>query len=202
MILPAKKCGYFATITPLSNVTIVTHRNTNTLEMNLFKRYTPFFGALLLAAGAPAYSETPTEEGEEEETLLVVVVDSLVQGFRAWNDPEEMYQRIKANFGTVFEEQAWPVKVKFARWSAGIPDDGLQLRIWFKSLEEETIGDLVFRAWINLREDGEKTADFGIIKVTTYPRLGRNMHDNLDEIITKAAEEVALKVNRAHFGQK
>ena len=163
------------------------------------KRHLPFLGALLLALGAPAFAHDPTEEGEEEATLLVVVVDSLVQGFRAWNDPEEMYQRIRENFGTVFEEQDWPVKVKFARWSANIPEDGLQLRIWFKSLEEETIGDLVFRAWVTLREDGEETADFGIVKATTYPRLGRNMHDNLDEIIAKAAEKVAKKVNQAQF---
>lgn len=93
------------------------------------------------------------------------------------------------------------MKTEFARWSADIPKEGLQLRIWFKSLEEETIGDLVFRAWINLREDGEQTVDFGIVKVRTYPRLGRNVHDNLDEIITKAAEEVASKLNEAQFGR-
>ena len=131
--------------------------------------------------------------------MIVVVVDSLVQGFRAWNDEEEMYQRIKKNFGKVFEKKNWPVDIKFERWSASVPDDGLQLRIWFKSLEEETLGDLVFRAWVNVREDGEKTSDFGIIKVRTYPRPGRNTYDSLDEIISLAAEEVAKKLDKHEF---
>ncbi len=186
---------------PFGNVKIVILETTPTTEMNTIKRYLPLAWALPLLAGTPAYSNDQAAKGEEKETLLVVVVDSLVQGFRAWNDPEEMYQRIKANFGKVFEEQGWPMKTEFARWSADIPKEGLQLRIWFKSLEEETIGDLVFRAWINLREDGEQTVDFGIVKVRTYPRLGRNVHDNLDEIITKAAEEVASKLNEAQFGR-
>ena len=168
--------------------------------MNTIKRHIPLLWALLLAVGGPAYSHGQAAGDEEKETFLVVVVDSLVQGFRAWNDPEEMYQRIKMNFGKVFEEQDWPVNLKFARWSANIPEEGLQLRIWFKSLEEETIGDLVFRAWITLRENGEDKSDFGIVKVTTYPRMGRNVHDNLDEIITKAAGEVAIKLNQAQFG--
>ena len=133
--------------------------------------------------------------------MLVVVVDSLVHGFRAWNDEQEMYIRIKKNFTKVFEKEDWPVNIKFERWSANVPDDGLQLRIWFKSLEEETLNDLVFRAWVNLREDGEKTADFGIVKVRTYPRPGRNVYDTLDEIISLAAEEVAKKLNKHKFNK-
>ncbi len=169
--------------------------------MKTNKRVIPYLMVLLMAAGAPAYAQEEAAAEEEKETLLVVVVDSLVPGFRAWHDQEEMYQLIRANFGQVFEKEGWPVNIKFDRWSASIPDEGLQLRIWFKSLEEETIGDLVFRAWINLREHGEKTADFGIVKVRTYPRPGRNVHDNLDEVITMAAKEVAKKLNEVKFGQ-
>lgn len=134
----------------------------------------------------------------DKPTMLVVVSDSLVST-RAYHDDLDMYIRIKSNFTKVFEKEDWPVKLKFQRWSASVPDDGLQLRIWFKSLETEIINDLVFRAWVNVYEDGKKTEDFGIIKVRTYPRPGRNSHDVVNDIISLAAEEVAKELNEHKF---
>lgn len=136
-------------------------------------------------------------EVTDQETMLVVVSDSLIHN-RAYHNDLDMYIRIKQNFTKVFEKEEWPVGLKFERWGAGIPDDGLQLRIYFQSLESETIGDLVFRAWVTLLEDGEKT-DFKIIRVRTYPRPGRHPQDNMDEIIAKAAKEVAGKLNEYKF---
>ncbi|MCB1123590.1 MAG: hypothetical protein KJT03_18705, partial [Verrucomicrobiae bacterium] len=133
----------------------------------------------------------------DKPTMLVVVADSLVS-HRAYHDDLDMYIRIKANFGKVFEKQGWPMNFDFERWSASVPDGGLQLRIWFKSLEEETIGDLVFRAWVTLLDDGQKT-DFKIIKVRTYPRPGRAVYENIDEILSLAAEEVAKKLDEHLF---
>jgi hypothetical protein len=138
-------------------------------------------------------------EGSEKVTLLVVVADSLISN-RAYHNELDMYIRIKQKFTKAFEKEEWPVNLKFERWSASIPDDGLQLRIWFKSLEEETFGDLVFLAWVTLLEDGEKT-DFKIIKVRTYPRAGRHPQDNVDEILSLAAEEVVKKLNEFKFNK-
>jgi hypothetical protein len=139
-----------------------------------------------------------TSTDADKPTMLVVVADSLVST-RAYHDDLDMYIRIKSNFTKVFEKEDWPVKLKFQRWSASVPDDGLQLRIWFKSLETEIINDLVFRAWVNVYEDGKKTEDFGIIKVRTYPRPGRNSHDVVNDIISLAAEEVAKELNEHKF---
>ena len=130
--------------------------------------------------------------------MLVVVSDSLVSN-RAYHNDLDMYIRIKTNFTKVFEKEDWPVELEFERWNAKIPDEGLQLRVWFKSLETEIINDLVFRAWVNVYEDGEKTDDFGIIRVRTYPRPGRNPYDVMDDIISLAAEEVAKKLNEHKF---
>ena len=141
------------------------------------------------------------QESEKDIFRIVVNTDEEVHGFRAWNDEEEMYQRIKRNFTKVFEKMEWPVTLKFHRWSANIPDEGLELRVWFKSLEEETLDDLVFRAWVNLWVDGEKVKDFGIIKVTTYPRPGRNTYDTLEENVALAGEDIAKKLNKQWFNK-
>ena len=167
------------------------------------KNHISFLSALILyvfGGMQPIFSQEDIPSKEpEKEIMRVVVVDSGIQGFRAWNDEEEMYQRIKRNFIKVFNKMDWPVTIKFERWSANVPDDGLQLRVWFKSLEEETLNDLVFRAWVNLWEDGEEIADFGIIKVRTYPRLGRNNYDSLEEITSLVAEKIAKKLNEDRF---
>ncbi len=159
-----------------------------------------FFMSILLMGSLiplPAQDDSSSEDADKP-TMLVVVSDSLV-GNRAYHNDLDMYLRIKSNFTKVFEKEDWPVKLEFQRWSASVPDDGLQLRIWFKSLETEIINDLVFRAWVNLYEDGEKTEDFGIIKVRTYPRPGRNPYDVMDDIVSLAAEEVAKELNKHKF---
>jgi len=153
---------------------------------------------LLLGSIIPLSADDATSgEDSDKTTMLIVVADSLISN-RAYHNDLDMYIRIKKNFTKVFEKEDWPVTLKFERWSASIPEGGLQLRIWFKSLEEETFSDLVFRAWVTLLEDGEKT-DFKIIKVRTYPRPGRHPQDNMDEIISLAAEEVAKKLNEQKF---
>ncbi|MDA0349100.1 MAG: hypothetical protein O3C43_18825 [Verrucomicrobia bacterium] len=153
--------------------------------------------AFLFGCLSPLVAQENAES--EKVTLLVVVSDSLIS-HRAYHNDLDMYLRIKNNFTKAFEKEDWPVILKFERWSASIPDDGLQLRIWFKSLEEETLNDLVFRAWVTLLEDGEKT-DFKIIKARTYPRPGRHPQDNMDEVILLAAEEVAKKLNEHKFNK-
>ena len=152
------------------------------------------FGLSSVAVGQGNASEVDTER----ETMLVVVVDSLVQGFRVWNDQEEMYQYIRRNFGKVFEKEEWPVDIEFERWNVNLPEGGLQLRIWFKSLEEETFGDLVFRAWVTLHDNGEEI-DYKILSVRTYPRPGQQMNGSVNDIITKAAKDVAKKLNKDKF---
>ena len=149
----------------------------------------------LVSAFNPLVAQNP--EASDKDSMLVVVSDSLIHN-RAYHNDLDMYHRIKQNFTKVFEKEEWPVDLKFERWGAGIPDDGLQLRIYFQSLESETIGDLVLRAWVTLLEDGEKT-DFKIVMVRTYPRPGRQPQDNMDEIIAKAAVEVAKKLNEHKF---
>lgn len=161
---------------------------------------TSFLSILILGPFLPLSAQDAESSADsEKQTMLVVVSDSLVSN-RAYHNDLDMYIRIKTNFTKVFEKEAWPVKLKFERWGANTPQDGLQLRIWFKSLETEMVNDLVFRAWVTLLEDGEKT-DFKIIKVRTYPRPGRNPYDNMDEIISLAAEEVAKKLNEHKFGK-
>lgn len=144
-----------------------------------------------------AGQDQPSPGTSDKETMLVVVADSLISN-RAYHNAHDMYIRIKYNFTKAFEKEDWPVELKFERWSSSIPEDGLQLRVWFKSLEEETFSDLVFRAWVTLHENGEKT-DFGIVKVSTYPRAGQNTQDTLDEIVLMAGEAVAKKLNEAKF---
>ncbi len=156
-----------------------------------------FFALVVCLLGALNPLLAQESEATDQETMLVVVSDSLIHN-RAYHNDLDMYIRIKQNFTKVFEKEEWPVGLKFERWGAGIPDDGLQLRIYFQSLESETIGDLVFRAWVTLLEDGEKT-DFKIIRVRTYPRPGRQPQDNMDEVITKAAKEIAGKLNEHKF---
>jgi len=160
---------------------------------------TSFLSVLLVGFLSPvvAQDDSSSEDGEKQ-TMLVVVSDSLVSN-RAYHNDYDMYIRIRSNFTKVFEKEDWPVKLEFERWNAKIPDEGLQLRIWFKSLETEMINDLVFRAWVNVYEDGEKVEDFGIIRVRTYPRPGRNPYDVMDDIISLAAEEVAEKLNEHKF---
>ena len=149
------------------------------------------------SVAAQSAADSASGENSDNPTMLVVVADSLVSN-RAYHNDLDMYIRIRKNFTKVFEKEEWPVTLDFERWSASVPEGGLQLRIWFKSLEEETFNDLVFRAWVTLLEDGEKT-DFKIIKVRTYPRAGRAPQDNMDEIISLAAEEVAKKLNEHKF---
>lgn len=162
---------------------------------NLLKLISPL---VLLAMVNTSSAESHSGAGDSDHpTMLVVVADSLIS-HRAYHDDLDMYIRIKTNFGKVFEKQEWPLNFDFERWSASIPDDGMQLRIWFKSLEEETIGDLVFRAWVTLLEDGKKT-DFKIIRVRTYPRPGGPVYQNIDEILSLAAEEVAKKLDKHLF---
>ena len=165
------------------------------------KLFVTFLTLLVFGWSLSVFADDTNSDEEAEKELLRVVVntDENIQGFRSWNDEEEMYQYIKRNFTKVFKKMEWPVTLKFDRWSANIPDEGLQLRVWFKSLEEETLDDLVFRAWVNLCEDGEKVADFGIIKVRTYPRPARNTYDTLDENITLAGEAVAKKLDEHQF---
>ena len=151
--------------------------------------------AFIFGCVSPIVAQENAES--EKETLLVVVSDSLIS-HRAYHNDLDMYIRIKKNFTKAFEKEDWPVTLKFQRWSASVPEDGLQLRIWFKSLEEETFSDLVFRAWVTLLEDGVET-DFKIIKVRTYPRPGSHPQDNMDDIIFLAAEEVAKKLNEHKF---
>lgn len=167
---------------------------------NLFRTsLLPALAILLLGFFSPVIAQdSDSSEDSEKETMLIVVADSLIS-FRAYHNDLDMYIRIKRNFIKVFEKQDWGINFEAERWSASTPKDGLQLRIFFKSLETEIINDLVFRAWVTLHEDGEKT-DFKIIKARTYPRPGRTPQDNMDEVIIKAAEEVAKKLN-AHFSK-
>lgn len=165
--------------------------------MRLF--LTSFISVLLMGSLVSLTAQDDSSAPDADKpTMLVVVSDSLVST-RAYHNDLDMYIRIKSNFTKVFEKEEWPVNLKFERWSASIPDDGLQLRVWFKSLETEIINDLVFRAWVNLYEDGEKIEDFGIIRVRTYPRPGRNPHDVMDDIVSLAAEEVAEELNKHKF---
>jgi hypothetical protein len=164
----------------------------------MLKSLSHIFPILLIGSIVPLQAASHSQaEDPDKPTMLVVVADSLIS-HRAYHNELDMYLQIKKNFTKVFEKEEWPVNIKFDRWSASIPSDGMQLRVWFKSLEEETIGDLVFRAWVTLLEDGKKT-DFKIISVRTYPRPGRSSYDNIDEILSLAAEEVAKKLNEQKF---
>ena len=168
-------------------------------NFNRFRILAPIAALLLCASGFATAQDSASADTAEKETMLVVVADSLISN-RAYHDEHDMYIRIRQHFTKEFEKHEWPVNLEFHRWSASIPEGGLQLRIWFKSLEEETYSDLVFRAWVTLLDDGEKT-DFKIIKVRTYPRPGRQVHDNVNEILIKAAKEVAKKLNETKFSK-
>ena len=90
-----------------------------------------FMSILLMGSLIPlAAQDDSSSEDADKPTMLVVVSDSLVSN-RAYHNDLDMYLRIKANFTKVFEKEDWPVKLEFQRWSASVPDGGLQLRIWF-----------------------------------------------------------------------
>jgi hypothetical protein len=154
------------------------------------------FGALvlcvLLTAGARAQSAaTPAAPRPE---LRVVIVESLVRGPGRISD----YDRMDAEFTSVFEKRKWPVTIKVERFAANTPDDGIQLRVFYQGIYEEAPGDLTFHAWMTLYDHGTKR-DFGIVKFRYNPRPLQSEDDVLDQVVRGAAALAADKIESALF---
>lgn len=149
---------------------------------------------LFLAAGVNGRAQTSSAAASAPRELSIVVVESLSGGSSRF----EMFDRIARVFTEVLEEQKWPVKVNVERFAANLPAHETELRIFFKSISEETSGDLTFRAWMTLEDHGTKR-DFGIVLFRYYPRQGEPMEDRLDRSVRGAAVMAVAKIRPILF---
>ena len=147
----------------------------------------PFARVAAGAESTPAAAAAPPE-------LTIVVVDSLSRG----ESESSTFDRIDRMFTEVFEKQKWPVKIAVKRFGAGAPDYPMELRVFYQGIRPEAPGDLTFRAWLILTDQGKKH-DFGVIKYRSYPRPGENTSDSLDNAVRGAAEMVVPKVEPILF---
>jgi hypothetical protein len=148
--------------------------------------------SLLLGAGARGNAQAPAAPALPE--LKVVVVESLVRGPGRITD----YDRIETEFTKVFEQRKWPLSIKVERFASNTTDDGLQLRIFYQGIYDETPDEPTFHAWMILYDHGTKK-DFGIVKFHYNPRPLQEEDDVLDRVVRGAAVAAADKVEAALF---
>jgi hypothetical protein len=153
------------------------------------------FLSLLTLGPALRAADTRTAPADDtRRTLMISVVEPVER--RPSND--EFYHRVARVFPDVFERRNWPVAIQVERFGANQPDHDLELRVFLQPIREETPGDLTFRAWMSLYDNGTKH-DFGVITYRHYPRPGQNMNDVLDEVVAGGAREVTKKIEKVLF---
>jgi len=150
------------------------------------------FFALAPALQAASSDNAPAVDARR--TLTVTVVEPVER--HPGND--EFFHRVARVFTEVFEERDWPLAIKVERFGANQPDLDLELRVFLQPIREESPGDLTFRAWMTLYNQGTKH-DFGVITHRHYPRPGRNMTDVLDTVVRGGAVEVSKKIEKVLF---
>jgi hypothetical protein len=149
---------------------------------------------LLVSAGARCGAQAAAAAAAPLPELKVIVVESLVRGPGRITD----YDRMDAEFTSVFAKRKWPVTIKVERFASNTPDDGIQLRVFYQGIYEEAPGDLTFHAWMILYDHGTKR-DFGIVKFRYNPRPLQDEEDVLDHVVRGAAVEAADKIEAALF---
>jgi hypothetical protein len=140
---------------------------------------------IVCRAGAASVPAAPVAPVPTIRTLAVVVVDSLHRGHQAFYD----YDRIAEEFGTVFENRHWPVKVTFERFAANTENHDLELQIFYRGIFNE-FGERVYKAWTILNDHGTKH-DFGIVDFRYQPRPGMQMDDLIRDVFKGAGEKTA-----------
>jgi len=157
--------------------------------------------ALLALALALVASRSPAEPAADTRkdpgTLKIVVVEALIRGESRIDD----YVRMEQVFTDVFGERKWPLKVAVERFASNTPDDGTQLRIFYKGIYPEGPDDLVFHAWMILTVDGVKH-DFGMVNFRYIPRPSQSEDLILEHVVRGAAVIAADKVEGVLFPKK
>ena len=147
----------------------------------------------LAAVAAPSRAEPTTDPG----TLKIVVVEALVRGESRVDD----YVRMEQVFTDVFNGRKWPLKVAVERFASNTPDDGTQLRIFYKGIYPEGPDDLVFHAWMILYTNGVKH-DFGMFNYRYNPRASQSEESILEHVVRGAAVVAADKVGDVLYPKK
>jgi hypothetical protein len=98
----------------------------------------------------------------------------------------------------VIEKRHWPLTVHVERFAGNLPAHDPELRIFYKGIYPEDLGDQTFHAWVILTDHGKKT-DFGIIRFRYYPRAAEREDDVLERVVRGAAELTADKIGPLLF---
>lgn len=158
-------------------------------------KFLPTAGALVLAlslAASPrARADAPPARPPE---LAIVVVEALERGPERITD----YDRINEVFTQVIGRRHWPLTVHVERFAGNLPAHDLELRIYYRGIYAEDLGDLTFHAWVTLTVHGKKS-DFGIIRFRYYPRPAEQEDEALERSVQGAAELTADKMEPLLF---
>jgi hypothetical protein len=151
------------------------------------------FLALALGSGPRAWADAPPPPAHPPE-LAIVVVESLERGPGRITD----FDRINEFFTQVIEKRHWPLTVAVERFAGNLPAHDLELRIYYRGIYPEDLGDETFHAWVVLTVHGKKT-DLGIIRFRYYPRAAEREDDVLEHVVRGAAEQTADKIGPLLF---
>ena len=136
-----------------------------------------------LAAGTAAVRAEPAAPAEKDPgTLKIIVVESLVRGESRVAD----FDRMNQVFTEVFSGRNWPLKITFERFASNTPEDGTQLRVFYKGIYPEAPDDLTFHAWMILYDHGVKH-DFGMVEFRYNPRASQGEDTILEHVVRGAA---------------
>lgn len=159
--------------------------------MKLLPTAAPLLFALSLLGAVRGRADPAPDRPPE---LAIVVVDSLERGPGRITD----FDRINEVFTQVLGRRHWPVAIQVERFAANLPPHDLELRIFYKGIYPEDLGDQTFHAWVVLTVHGRKT-DFGIIRFRYYPRALEREEDVLEHAVRGAAELTADKIGPLLF---
>ncbi|HVU35852.1 MAG TPA: hypothetical protein VHE61_20600 [Opitutaceae bacterium] len=150
------------------------------------KRFIIGFSALVfLLIGVVSRAAPPTMPAPAQPVLKVIFVDSLHREPSA----NDTFNRLAYQFGRVFDQRQWPVKVEFERFAANNGPAEQVLQIFYQGIRHE-FDERVFRAWMVLDDHGTKH-DFGMVVYRYSPRPLEPVDDMLDAVFHGAGEKTA-----------
>jgi hypothetical protein len=150
--------------------------------------------SLLLAASTTAHAQAPAAPAPSLPELTVTVSESLdrrAEGFATFGAIQSVFTR-------VLNERHWPVKINVVRFAANNPDQGYELRVFFRGIYHETPDQLTIRAWMTLFDHG-KEHDFGIIKSQLDRGTILYGNDAFEMLLAMEARAVAAKIGPILF---
>lgn len=153
--------------------------------------------SVISALGLPARAASAQPAPPPEQTLTISILDTIEPGPHnaSW------YERESRVFEDVFKRRNWPLRIRVERFGANSQDDAIQLRVFPKGINALTPGELTYRGWMVLRENG-KEHDLGMVTFRYGPRSAEDGDTILDRVEEGAAQVAADKVEKILFPGK